>query len=229
MNNPLILVIDDEAAIRRLLRINLENEHYQVVEAGTAATGIALAAAQRPDLILLDIGLPDQSGHDVLQEIKLWYSRPVLILSALNNEKDIVLALDRGAADYLTKPFRTGELLARIRAALRRAMPEVAAESIITFGKLQIDLARRAVWKEGYLLKLTNTEYQLLAFFVRHDGCVLTHRHLLQELWGSSFVEETQYLRVFVNTLRKKIEDHPNQPAHIITETGVGYRFVSSL
>jgi len=219
-----ILIIDDEPQIRRLLQINLESNNYKVLQAINAKEGLTLAASHTPDAILLDIGLPDKSGHELLKELKSWYNKPVIILSVLDNEDDIVSALDNGANDYLTKPFRTGELLARLRSAIRRSQ-NTDAKTIVQSNNLEIDLVARTVKKDQQLLKLTSTEYNLLALFVKNEGKVLTHQYILKEIWGYGYQSETQYLRVFVGTLRKKIEDTPNHPKHIITESGVGYRF----
>jgi two-component system, OmpR family, KDP operon response regulator KdpE len=224
MNKAEILIIDDEPQIRKLLQINLESNDYKVVEAATGKEGIIKAAGHPPDLILLDLGLPDKSGHEVLKELRSWYSKSIIILSVLDNESDIVLALDNGATDYLTKPFKTGELLARIRSAIRRNQGDTN-QSVITCGNIEIDLTARVVKKDNYGIKLTATEYNLLALFAKNEGKVLTHQYILKEIWGLGHQTETQYLRVFVNTLRKKIEQNPNNPEHIITESGVGYRF----
>jgi two-component system, OmpR family, KDP operon response regulator KdpE len=224
MNRAEILIIDDEPQIRKLLRINLESNGYKVEQAATGKEGITLAAAHPPDLILLDIGLPDMSGHEVLGELREWYSRPIIVLSVMNSEADIVLALDSGATDYLTKPFRTGELLARIRSAMRRGAA-VEDSPTISCGDIEIDLVARTVRKGGETVKLTATEYNLLALFMRNEGKALTHQFILKEVWGHHFATETQYLRVFVGTLRKKLEDDPHRPKHLITESGVGYRF----
>lgn len=225
MNNPEILIIDDEQAIRKLLEISLESNGYKIRQASNGKEGLIMAATHPPELILLDIGLPDQSGHEILKELRIWYHKAIIILSVLNSEQDIVLALDNGATDYLTKPFRTAELLARIRSAMRRNQ-DSPTKSILEFGDLLIDFTNRSVKKNNQLLKLTSTEYQLLALFVQNEGRVLTHQLLLKEIWGVGYQTETQYLRVFVGTLRKKIEDNPNQPKHILTESGVGYRFI---
>ncbi|MFN8154169.1 MAG: response regulator transcription factor [Bacteroidia bacterium] len=225
MNKPELLIIDDEPPIRKLLEINLESNGYKVRHAENGREGLLLAAQHPPELILLDIGLPDKSGHEVLKELRSWYTRPVIILSVQSGETDIVTALDNGATDYLTKPFRTGELLARIRSALRRSNAE-DNKPVSIFGDLQIDFAARTVTRNNNLIKLTTTEYQLLSLFAKNEGRVLTHQYILKEIWGTGYQTETQYLRVFVGTLRKKIEEHPNQPQHIITESGVGYRFV---
>ena len=224
MNKTEILIIDDEPQIRKLLEIALESNDYKVWQAETGNEGIRIAANHPPQLILLDIGLPDKNGHDVLKDLRMWYNRPIIILSVQNNETDIVSALDNGATDYLTKPFRTAELLARIRAAVRKNQPENSNTTIIC-GDLQINLVARTVKKHNELLKLTSTEYNLLALFAKNEGSVLTHQFILKEIWGAGFQTDTQYLRVFVGTLRKKIEDNPNQPKHIITESRVGYRF----
>jgi len=224
MNKTEILVIDDEPQIRKLLEIILESKDYKPRLAATAKEGIMLAANHPPDLIILDLGLPDKNGHEVLKDLRTWYQKAIIILTVQENEEDIVTALDHGATDYLTKPFRPGELLARIRSSLRRNNSD-QEESIILIGDLQIDLANRLVKREGELIKLTPTEYKLLILFARNEGKVLTHHFILKEIWGVAFQNETQYLRVFVAQLRKKIEEDPNQPQHIVTEIGVGYRF----
>ncbi|MBZ9651235.1 response regulator [Psychroflexus montanilacus] len=224
MNKAEILIIDDEPQIRKLLQINLESNNYKVVQASTGKEGVVLSASHPPDLILLDIGLPDMSGHEVLSELRGWYNKPIIILSVQDNESDIVSALDNGATDYLTKPFRTGELLARIRSAIRRNQ-NTKNESTLICGDVEIDLVGRIVKRKDEMIKLTSTEYNLLALFAKNEGKVLTHQYLLKEVWGYSYQTETQYLRVFVGSLRKKIEDNPNNPQHLITESGVGYRF----
>lgn len=224
MNTEEILVIDDEAQIRKLLQINLESNNYKVTLASTGKEGLTVAAHHTPDLILLDIGLPDMDGHAVLKELREWYTHPIIMLSVHNNEQDIVRALDAGATDYLTKPFRTGELMARIRSSLRNR-PGDPLSNLIVIGDLQLDLAARVLKKNGEIVKLTSTEYNLMSLFARNEGKVLTHQYILREVWGVGFQSETQYLRVFVAQLRKKIEDNHNHPKHIITESGVGYRF----
>lgn len=228
MNKATILVIDDEPQIRKLLQINLESNGYKVMQAGTGQEGLGLAASHSPDLILLDIGLPDSSGHVILEELRAWYNKPIIILSVQDNETDVVAALDNGATDYLTKPFRAGELLARIRSAIRRSQ-HTDNTPILVCGDLEIDLTARTVKMKDDIIKLTSTEYNLLALFAKHEGKVLTHQFILKAVWGHSYQTETQYLRVFVGTLRKKIEENPNHPQHIITISGVGYRFQSSL
>lgn len=224
MNRSEVLIIDDEPQIRKLLKINLENNGYKVAQANTGKEGIVIAANHPPDLILLDIGLPDINGHQVLMELLEWYNNPIIILSVQNAEQDIIKALDGGAADYITKPFRTGELLARIRSAIRRSQSNDITNPIIC-NNIEVDLVSRTAKKDGTLLKLTTTEYNLLALFAKNEGKVLTHQFLLKQIWGVGFQTETQYLRVYVAALRKKIEDNPNSPDHIITESGVGYRF----
>ncbi|HKR05014.1 MAG TPA: response regulator [Bacteroidia bacterium] len=226
MNSAEILIIDDEVQIRKLLEITLQSNGYKVNEAGTAKDGLITSANHPPDLIILDLGLPDESGHEVLRKLREWYSKPVIILSVQSNEEDIVKALDNGANDYLVKPFRTGELLARIRSALREAAKE-ENDPVINCNDLQIDLSLRTVKKNNDLIKLTATEYSLLALLAKNKGKVLTHQYLLREVWGPGYVSQSQYLRVFIAQLRKKIETDPNTPEFILTESGVGYRFVA--
>jgi two-component system KDP operon response regulator KdpE len=225
MNKATILVIDDEPQIRKLLEINLESNGYNVIQAASGKEGLLLAASHPPDLILLDIGLPDLSGHQVLKDLRAWYNDAIIILSVMSGEEDVVSALDNGANDYLTKPFRTAELLARIRSGIRRNQGK-NDHSVAEFDEIQIDFIARSVKKNNEFIKLTSTEYKLLSIFARNEGCVLTHQYLLKEVWGIHHQNESQYLRVFVGTLRKKLETNPNQPVHIITESGVGYRFV---
>lgn len=220
-----ILIIDDEPQIRKLLKICLESNDYRVIEAATGAEGINLAANHSPDLIILDIGLPDKNGHNVLLDLRTWYEKAIIMLSVQNSEGDIVKALDNGASDYLSKPFRTGELLARMRSSIR-AHENSEYEPIITSGNLQVDLTSRAVTRDGIQVKLTATEYNLMKLFATHQGKVLTHQFILKEIWGVGAQNETQYLRVFVAQLRKKLENDPNHPEHFITESGVGYRFL---
>lgn len=225
MNKATVLIIDDEPQIRKLLEITLTSNDYQVIHAETGKQGIIMAANHPPELILLDIGLPDESGHEILKQLRQWYNKSIIILSVQNREDDIVAALDNGATDYLSKPFRTAELLARIRSAIRRNQATDNLSTVITVGELEIDIMARTVRKNGEFVKLTSTEYNLMALFARHGGSVLTHQFILKEIWGVGYQTETQYLRVFVGTLRKKIENNPNQPEYIITESGVGYRF----
>lgn len=226
-NRADILIIDDEVQIRKLLEITLQSNDYIVSQAATAREGIIKAASHPPDMILLDLGLPDENGHTVLQKLREWYTGPIIILSVLSDEANIIKALDNGANDYLVKPFRTGELLARIRSAIRGAISEQNAP-LLNYGNLQIDLIARVVKKNNEIIKLTATEYTLLALFMKNEGKVLTHQYLLREVWGPGYINQSQYLRVFIAQLRKKIETDPNRPEHIITESGVGYRFVST-
>lgn len=219
-----VLIIDDEPQIRKLLEITLVSSGYGIRHAGSAKEGLALAANHPPDLILLDLGLPDASGHDVLQMLRKWYTNPIIILSVIKSEEDIVRALDNGANDYLAKPFRTGELLARIRSALRDTVMQ-EGETKLIFSDLAIDLSARTVSKKGELLKFTATEYNLLALLVKNEGKVLTHHYLLRAIWGPGYIHQSQYLRVFMAQLRKKIENDPNRPEYLMTESGVGYRF----
>jgi len=225
MSNVEILVIDDEVQIRKLLEITLQSHDYKVVQAATGKEGLIIVANHPPDMVLLDLGLPDESGHSILKKLREWYSKPIIILSVQSSEEDIVMALDNGANDYLVKPFRTGELLARIRTVLRASTTE-PENPVLIFNDLQIDLAARVVKKNDEPIKLTATEYSLLTLLAKNEGRVLTHHYLLKEIWGPSYINESQYLRVFVAQLRKKIEFDANKPRHLITESGVGYRFV---
>ncbi len=220
------LVIDDEPQIRRLLRVTLEGNGYRVFDAATGKDGVLQAAQCRPDVVLLDLGLPDLDGLDVLKRIREWSRVPVLILSVRDREQDKIAALDNGADDYVTKPFNTGELLARLRAALRHIQPQ-GADAMFRNGRLEVDLAARVVRKDGKEIKLTPIEYALLRLFVTHAGKVLTHRQLLAEVWGPNATKETHYLRVHIAHLRDKIENNPARPEMLITESGVGYRFLA--
>lgn len=228
MNKAEILIIDDEPQIRKLLEITLQTNQYAVKQASSAKEGLIMAANHPPDLILLDLGLPDENGHIVLQKLRKWYTNPVVILSVEKSEEDIIRALDNGANDYLSKPFRTGELLARIRSALRASNTE-EGDTVLHFHDLQIDLYARTVKKNNELLKLTATEFHLLSILVRNEGKVLTHQYLLRAIWGPGYINQSQYLRVFIGQLRKKIEDDANRPEYILTESGVGYRFIGKL
>lgn len=227
--SPLILVVEDELPIRRFLRTALTGENYRLAEAETGQLAIRLAAQQPPDLVILDLGLPDMDGQEVLQQLREWLKAPILILSARDQEKQKVAALDHGADDYLTKPFSTGELLARIRVALRHAAGAHGAEDSAEFssGDLRVDLAGRRVFVRGSEIHLTPLEYKLLTTLIKHAGKVLTHRFLLKEVWGPHHLQESHYLRVFMASLRRKIEDDPAQPRYLITEQGVGYRFAA--
>jgi two-component system, OmpR family, KDP operon response regulator KdpE len=220
-----ILIIDDEVQIRRLLEITLTAKDYKIIEAENGKDGCTFAASFNPALIILDLGLPDLDGLDVLKRLREWFTNPIIILSAKNSEEDIIKALDRGANDYLTKPFRTGELLARIRVANRQNSREQAQEATLTFDNLTIDIAKHLAYKNNEILKLTSTEYSLLTLMAKNEGRVLTHTYILKEIWGHGYTEQTQYLRVFMAQLRKKIEDDPSKPKLLITESGIGYRF----
>jgi two-component system KDP operon response regulator KdpE len=219
-----ILIIDDESQIRKLLEINLESNGYKVNFAVNAKEGLLAAANHPPELIILDLGLPDDDGQNVLKQLREWYQNPILILTVKNTEEEIVKALDNGANDYLAKPFRSQELLARIRTALRMVHGQ-HKESIISFGNITIDFNARVVKVDNEIVKLTATEYALLTLLVKNEGRVLTHLYLLKEVWGQMYSDQTQYLRVFIAQLRKKIEQDPNRPKYILTESGVGYRF----
>jgi two-component system KDP operon response regulator KdpE len=223
---PVALIIDDEVQIRRLLRVALEGENYQVHEAETGQQGLIEIANRRPAIILLDLGLPDMEGLDVLKRLREWSEAPVLVLSVRDDEAGKVAALDAGAEDYVTKPFSTPELLARVRAAQRKTRPEEEV-SIFKSGDLVVDLTARIVTRAGQEVKLTATEYALLRLFVKHSGRVLTHRHILREIWGPKSEEHRQYLRVYVTHLRQKIETDSTKPRLIKTESGIGYRFES--
>ncbi len=225
-NKPEILIIDDEPTIRKLLEITLQSNEFLVKMAETANEGLIMAANHPPNLILLDLGLPDMSGHIVLEKLREWYTNPIIILSVQQGEDDIIRALDNGANDYLVKPFKTGELLARIRSALRSTTGGDRGESIWC-NELQFDLTARTVKKNNEVIKLTATEYSLLILLAKNEGTLLTHHFLLKEVWGPGFADQSQYLRVFIARLRKKIEIDPNRPKYILTESGIGYRFVS--
>ena len=220
-----ILVIDDEIQIRRLLRLTLEEAGYVVREAETGLAGQNDIIRRSPDAVILDLGLPDQPGIEVLRQLRKWNSVPVLILSVFGQEKSKVAGLDAGADDYLIKPFGESELLARLRALLRRIKPAVAM-NLFRFGRIEVDIARRMVSKDGQLLKLTSMEYSLLQLFITHRGKVLTHRHILRELWGTKAQERTHYLRTYMLRLRHKLEDDLNEPKYFQTESGIGYRFI---
>jgi two-component system KDP operon response regulator KdpE len=220
------LVIDDELQMRRLLRVCLEANGYRVLEAATGKEGIAEAAQHPPDVVILDLGLPDMEGVAVLKRLREWSRVPVVVLSVRDREEDKIAALDNGADDYVTKPFSSGELLARLRVAQRHATPASEA-TVFRSGQLEVDLAARVVKLSGKEVKLTATEYSLLRLFVQHTGKVLTHRQILREVWGPNYVEQTHYLRVYLAHLREKLEANPAQPELFVTEPGVGYRLVS--
>jgi two-component system, OmpR family, KDP operon response regulator KdpE len=224
--SPRILVVEDEAEIRRFVRLSLERDGFEVFEADSVKRGLIEAGSRRPELVVLDLGLPDGDGVDLIRRLRTWSDIPVLILSARTDEHDKIDALDAGADDYLMKPFSIGELQARVRAHLRRrASGSRANSSTIEFGEVTIDLVRRTVERKGVGLHLTPIEYRLLTHLAGHPHCVLTHRQLLQAVWGPNHSEDTHYLRVYMGQLRKKIEGDPAQPQHLVTETGIGYRF----
>lgn len=224
---PTVLVIDDEKQIRRLLRVSLESNGYRVLEAATGQEGISQAAQHPPDIVVLDLGLPDIEGVTVLQRLREWTRVPVIILSVREREEDKIKALDNGADDYLTKPFGTGELLARLRVALRHT--QSAADSpVFRSRRLEMDFTARVVRVEGKEVKLTATEYALLRLFVQHSGKVLTHQQILREVWGPNYLDQTQYLRVYVAHLREKLEVDPSKPTLVLTEAGVGYRLMAA-
>ena len=221
---PVALIIDDEVQIRRLLRVVLEGESYQVYEAETGQQGLTEIATRRPWVILLDLGLPDMEGLEVLKRLREWSEAPVIVLTVRDDVHEKVAALDAGADDYVTKPFSTPELLARLRAAQRKTRPEEEI-SVFKNGDLVVDLTARVVTRAGREIKLTATEYALLRLFVKHPGRVLTHRYILREIWGPKSEEHRQYLRVYVTHLRQKIESDPARPSLISTQPGIGYRF----
>jgi two-component system KDP operon response regulator KdpE len=224
---PAVLVIDDEVQIRRLLALTLESNGYKILLAETAEEGMRRAGMDRPELIVLDLGLPDEDGLSVMRKIREWSTVPILILSVRDSESDIVACLNAGADDYLVKPFRSGELLARVRTAIRHR-PAVHQERAFECGDLSVDLTARSVKKSGKSVRLTATEYNLLALFVRNAGRVLTHRYILEQVWGPTHAEETEYTRVYVAQLRKKIEDDPGNPRLLLTESGIGYRLAGT-
>ena len=220
-----VLVIDDEVQIRRLLKVTLEAAGYAVREAETGQLGLNEIAFRKPAVVVLDVGLPDMSGVEVLKRLREWSQVPVLILSVLGQEENKIAALDAGADDYLTKPFSGGELLARMRVMLRRTQTE-AGVTVLRFGTVEIDLSKRIVTKEGQELALTAKEYALLRLLIQHRGKVLTHRQLLRDVWGPKSEEQTHYLRVYIDRLRRKLEDEPTRPKYLKTALGVGYRLV---
>jgi len=223
MNPIKVLVIDDERQIRRFLRITLEAQGFSMTEAASGQEGLVQAAMVRPDVIILDLGLPDEDGFLILQKLREWSKTPVLILTVRDREEDKIKLLNAGADDYLTKPFSAGELVARLHVALRHLNP-VSDEAIFRSGDLEVNLALRHVACAGQRIKLTATEYDLLRFFIQHAGKVVTHQQIIREIWGTSGSDEMQYLRVYISQLRKKIEKEPADPKLLITETGVGYR-----
>lgn len=222
---PSVLVVDDEPQIRRFLKLGLESNGYHVHETSTGHDALLKTAQLRPDLVILDIELPDMDGLEVLSRLREWTKTPVIMLSVRDSDKDKIASLDAGADDYLTKPFSIDELMARMRAAQRHTQPEPES-AVFTHGDLQVDLARRLVTRNGEQIKLTPTEYALLRLLIQHAGKVLTHRQILKEVWGPEYIDETHYLRVYFAQLRQKIEENPTLPRIILTEPGVGYRLV---
>jgi two-component system, OmpR family, KDP operon response regulator KdpE len=221
-----ILLIDDETEIRKMLKVALGAHGYELLEAQAGREGVERAALERPDLILLDMGLPDMDGVEVINAIREWSSVPIIILSVREQESQKILALDAGANDYVTKPFHMGELTARIRAALRALLPG-HSDPVIEVGELRVDLAHRRTSIKGAEIRLTPTEYEVLKHLAVNAGKVLTHKQLLKQVWGDDFTPDVQYLRVYIGQLRKKIEPDPSQPRYILTEPGVGYRLVA--
>ncbi len=226
-NNHHILIIEDELPIRRFLKASLSDEGYRISEATSAKEGLRSASSQPPDMIILDLGLPDMDGQEVLQRLREWCSAPIIVLSARDQEQQKIAALDHGADDYVTKPFSVGELLARIRTAMRHSLRSGSESTVFATGDLKVDLSARMVYRKGEEVHLTPLEYKLLVTMIRHVGKVLTHRFLLREVWGPQDSQENHYLRVFVASLRRKLEADPTRPRHILTEQGVGYRFAT--
>ena len=224
---PQILIVEDENDIRRFVRLTLQAEGHEVHEAATLQRGLIEAGTRRPDLVVLDLGLPDGDGVDLIRDLRQWSAVPVIVLSARSAEASKIEALDAGADDYLVKPFGSGELMARVRAQLRRPRAQTpAGESVLRFGEVEIDLARHQVQRAGEPLRLTPIEYKLLTHLASQPERVVTHAQLLQAVWGPGHREDTHYVRVHMANLRKKIEQHPAMPRHLLTETGIGYRFV---
>ncbi len=224
---PVAIVIEDEPKIRRFIRMSLESEGFQVFEAETVQRGLVEAGTRKPDMVVLDLGLPDGDGVDFIRDLRAWSDIPVIVLSARTSEADKVAALDAGADDYLVKPFGTAELMARVRAQLRRhSRAGKRGNATCEFGRIRVDLARRTVERDGVAVHLTPIEYRLLTCLIANPDSVLTHRQLLRHVWGPSHTEDSHYVRVYMGHLRKKVEDDPSQPRHILTEAGVGYRFV---
>lgn len=226
MSKPKILIIDDEKQIRKILQISLTANNYQIIEAENGQQGLNQAVIENPDCIVLDLGLPDIDGINVLSKLREWYAAPIIILSVRRSEKDIIKALDNGANDYVTKPFSTGEILARIRVALRNN--HSSTKAVYVNNNLTVDLSARTVKKSDENIKLTSTEYSILWLFIQNENKVITHKYILERIWGNEHAEQTQYLRVYIGQLRKKIEDDYSDPQYIITESGIGYRFVNN-
>jgi two-component system KDP operon response regulator KdpE len=227
MSDPNVVLIEDEPQIRRFLRATLGSQGYRLFEAATGADGLVEAASRQPDVIILDLGLPDMEGLDVIRRVREWSTVPIIVLSARGQEADKVAALDVGADDYVSKPFGAEELLARVRVALRHKAGVAREDAVFTSGELRVDLGRRHVFVREQEVKLTPTEYRLLTTLVRYAGRVLTHRQLLKEVWGPNQTEEAHYLRVYMAQLRRKIEADPAQPRYLLTEPGVGYRLAA--
>lgn len=223
-----VLVIDDEAPILRFLKPALEANSYEMTSAGTVAEGIKRIAAETPDIVLLDLGLPDGDGKDVIKRAREWSDLPIIVLSARERETEKIESLDLGADDYVNKPFNVGELLARMRTALRHRMQRKAETPVLRVGDLEVDALRHRVTRTGMELKLTPKEFELLSFLVRHVGRVVTHKQILTAVWGPAHSEDTQYLRVYVGQLRQKVEEHPDDPRIILTEPGIGYRIAEN-
>ena len=223
-----VLVIDDEAAILRFLKPALEANNYEMASSGSVADGIKRVAAETPDIVLLDLGLPDGDGKDVIRRAREWSDVPIIVLSAREREAEKIDALDLGADDYINKPFNVGELLARMRAALRRRMQRKAEVPVLRVGTLEVDAVRHRATRAGAELKLTPKEFELLSFLAKHAGRVLTHKQILIAVWGPAHTEDTQYLRVYIGQLRQKVEDHPDDPHLILTEPGIGYRIAEN-
>lgn len=220
-----VLIVEDERQIRRFMRSALESEGCRVMECEHGQQALLDAATGKPELVLLDLGLPDMDGVEFIRALRSWSAAPVIIVSARSDEQEKIRALDAGADDYLTKPFGVGELLARVRAQLRRQQHTQDSDSLVRFGEVDVDLARRLVRRAGLDIHLTPIEYRLLGVLLASAGKVLTHRHLLREVWGPGYAESNHYLRIYVGHLRQKLEGDPAQPQHFLTETGVGYRF----
>lgn len=226
-SKPVVIVVEDEAQIRRFVRLALEAENCLVHEAETLQRGLIDAGTRHPDLIILDLGLPDGDGVDFIRDLRNWSQIPIIVLSARSEEADKVRSLDAGADDYLTKPFGAAELVARVRAHLRRkSMSSTEGQPVFEFGNIRIDMLKRMVERAGEVLHLTPIEYRLMAYLVSNPDCVLTHRQILKAVWGPNHAEDAHYVRVYMGHLRKKLEDDPSQPKHIITESSVGYRFI---
>jgi two-component system KDP operon response regulator KdpE len=224
-NTPQIVLIEDDAQIRRFVSMTLENENCKIYEAETGQRGLIEAGTRKPDLLIVDLGLPDMDGNEVIREFRSWSDVPILVLSARSDEQEKIIALDLGADDYLTKPFGVGELVARVRALIRRRMRGHDHGPVWQFGDITVDFSRRTVLRNGEDAKLTPIEYRLLCVFAANAGKVMTHRFLMREVWGPNHSESGHYLRIYVSHLRQKLEKDPTQPVHFLTQTGVGYRF----